>query len=147
MCTNHEYWYGWSCGRPKVYVRVGLQFATRARPTALRSPLKIERRMARGVEQQLPNWAMHRDIPDDQQHAASALLQLSLSLFNKAVSGSSTPNTFDFLRNHRYRRTNTGVYEEQGELKMPFNLPGTLVPLHLIFSPRLVLPSLIVQGQ
>ncbi|KAI0090592.1 mitochondrial PGP phosphatase-domain-containing protein [Irpex rosettiformis] len=28
---------------------------------------------------------------------------------------------------------------------MPFNLPGTLVPLHLIFSPRLVLPSLVVQ--
>ncbi|GJE97319.1 HAD phosphatase [Phanerochaete sordida] len=28
---------------------------------------------------------------------------------------------------------------------MPFNLPGTLVPLHLIFSPRLVVPSLVVR--
>lgn len=30
---------------------------------------------------------------------------------------------------------------------MPFNLPGTLVPLHLIISPRLVIPSMIVKGQ
>jgi hypothetical protein len=30
---------------------------------------------------------------------------------------------------------------------MPFNLPGTLVPLHLVINPRLVLPSIIVKGQ
>jgi hypothetical protein len=30
---------------------------------------------------------------------------------------------------------------------MPFNLPGTLVPFHLIISPRLVIPSMVVKGQ
>ncbi|KAI0692165.1 mitochondrial PGP phosphatase-domain-containing protein [Cytidiella melzeri] len=28
---------------------------------------------------------------------------------------------------------------------MPFNLPGTIVPLHLIINPRLVLPSMVVK--
>lgn len=46
-------------------IGVGVCCATGARPTSLRSPLEIEIRMASGVEQQLPDWAMHRDIPDD----------------------------------------------------------------------------------
>lgn len=38
------------------------------------------------------------------------------------------------------------VHPEAGPA-MPFNLPGTLVPLHLLISPRLVVPSLVVRGQ
>ena len=30
---------------------------------------------------------------------------------------------------------------------MPLNIPGTLVPLHLLINPRLVLPSVVVKGQ
>lgn len=30
---------------------------------------------------------------------------------------------------------------------MPINIPGILVPLHLLVNPRIVLPSLIVKGR
>lgn len=29
---------------------------------------------------------------------------------------------------------------------MPLNIPGLLVPFHLLFNPRLVIPSIMVKG-
>lgn len=30
---------------------------------------------------------------------------------------------------------------------MPLNVPGILVPLHLLINPRLVVPSIIIKGK
>ena len=33
------------------------------------------------------------------------------------------------------------------DLIMPFNVSGTLVPLHLLVNPRIIIPSIIVKGE
>ena len=51
------------------------------------------------------------------------------------------------LRQEVVDRDNSRRQETRSYASMPFNVPGALVPLHLLINPRLIVPQMIVKGR